>query len=840
MYKKIVVLITLILMLSFNFANLTTDLVSYYDFEEASGDLKDKVGTLDLTSGSVTYQQTGVVDYGQYFTKSSGYSSAATGLPLTDFTYSIWFKSAVIDGEFLNPFIFSITNASAYFGLWIHSTPSGNTNKVEITYNGTTEVTTIDGTSNASYQHLVITQTNSNIKYYLNGSLLDNFNVTELTGDSTNIYLGQSSSSHEYKGDMDEFGIWNRVLTSTEITELYNSGAGLTYPFGEKNVDANFDYVTDKTNAQIILEDTSTVVGATEITQWTYLLDDTNIYYSIINGDYNYTVTELTDYNIGLRVDTNNDSNRFQYYQFNTGDWTAPTTTLTDNGQTAGTANYSLDLNCTDNNIGCEYINFSIDGGDYNYYLIGDNPLNIIVNGSGDHNIAYFSSDFNDNNEAVNNYDFTTYGAGQISFYDETNSDLNEITYSITPSINGVTSGITTLNSLDFNFQGITSGTYTFTFSKTGYTTKNFNLDLNEYSKIDYNFVFIAVDDTSSVDFQVFNESGTTQKNTKFFAFDFDLNKYVDIKTTDSLGRMTMKLNETKSDYNFFSSAFNFGTTTWTIAKPKDAITLVDITGNWKYSITGASYSSGTNIVAGVQKLLLQNTVNPYYIQIQDVDETYAPSNFGLQSITTENDKNLNPYLYLYSQADLKLIKLLRYSTNIPISEPYELDLSVYTDSNGLIPIGTFINDSTGTYNIYMDSNAHYRLEIGSETFELSPTLGVYYVYLSQDIGIEINNTILDTNDSFTDSNLPNIFLEVREFAFGCSITETNCYESATFSIIAIILLTIIFIALIPSSPLQQTIITASLLSLFTAISFIPLWLFGITIVIIIAWGIFS
>jgi len=299
-----------------------------------------------------------------------------------------------------------------------------------------------------------------------------------------------------------------------------------------------FDYVTDKTNAQIILEDTSTVVGATEITQWTYLLDDTNIYYSIINGDYNYTVTELTDYNIGLRVDTNNDSNRFQYYQFNTGDWTAPTTTLTDNGQTAGTANYSLDLNCTDNNIGCEYINFSIDGGDYNYYLIGDNPLNIIVTGGGDHNIAYFSSDFNDNNEALNTYHFTNYGSGQFNFYDDANAGLTGMIYTVTPSINGISSGTLADVNLDLNFNGITSGTYTFNFSKSTYTTKNFSLDINEFSDFNYPFVVIATDATSSVDFQVFNESGATANNTIFTAFDYDLQKYVDIQITDSLGRV--------------------------------------------------------------------------------------------------------------------------------------------------------------------------------------------------------------------------------------------------------------------------------------------------------------
>jgi hypothetical protein len=34
-----------------------------------------------------------------------------------------------------------------------------------------------------------------------------------------------------FDGSLDEFGLWNRVLTSTEITHLWNGGAGTTYPF---------------------------------------------------------------------------------------------------------------------------------------------------------------------------------------------------------------------------------------------------------------------------------------------------------------------------------------------------------------------------------------------------------------------------------------------------------------------------------------------------------------------------------------------------------------------------------------------------------------------------------
>ena len=47
-------------------------------------------------------------------------------------------------------------------------------------------------------------------------------------------------TSRIHNGNMDEFAIWNRVLTGSEITQLYNGWAGLTYPFIVNNTQAAF------------------------------------------------------------------------------------------------------------------------------------------------------------------------------------------------------------------------------------------------------------------------------------------------------------------------------------------------------------------------------------------------------------------------------------------------------------------------------------------------------------------------------------------------------------------------------------------------------------------------
>ena len=58
--------------------------------------------------------------------------------------------------------------------------------------------------------------------------------VAHTTGifNSTSVLrLGRLTTAGYFDGLTDEVGIWNRVLTSAEIVELFNGGAGKTYPF---------------------------------------------------------------------------------------------------------------------------------------------------------------------------------------------------------------------------------------------------------------------------------------------------------------------------------------------------------------------------------------------------------------------------------------------------------------------------------------------------------------------------------------------------------------------------------------------------------------------------------
>ena len=70
------------------------------------------------------------------------------------------------------------------------------------------------------------------IKLYINGSLVDTETgqpSSTSTNLSNNFHIGLSNGNTYNNGKIDEVGIWNTALTSTQIQEIYNgTGTNLT------------------------------------------------------------------------------------------------------------------------------------------------------------------------------------------------------------------------------------------------------------------------------------------------------------------------------------------------------------------------------------------------------------------------------------------------------------------------------------------------------------------------------------------------------------------------------------------------------------------------------------
>ena len=76
-----------------------------------------------------------------------------------------------------------------------------------------------------SCYHFVITHTGSAVTCYLNGSSLSNGSSTIASAGATNFYAGRNNTAGAYylNGFMDEIAVFNRVLTSTEVSNIYNN-----------------------------------------------------------------------------------------------------------------------------------------------------------------------------------------------------------------------------------------------------------------------------------------------------------------------------------------------------------------------------------------------------------------------------------------------------------------------------------------------------------------------------------------------------------------------------------------------------------------------------------------
>ncbi len=215
-------------------ADLLSGLLSYWKFDETatSSIAADSSGNgKTLTNNASATFTTGKINNGadlerdsvQYFSRSnSGYYDVTAG------TINCWIKRES------NPSVLSIASAGVNSGAAGFDFRIRETNVLQgYMGQGDHEVSGATTLSTGTWYMATYVWDTGGKKVYLNGSLdgTSTFDETLTTGNS-NLYIGLRSDINEpFDGMMDECGIWSRVLTQAEISALYNTGSGLTYPF---------------------------------------------------------------------------------------------------------------------------------------------------------------------------------------------------------------------------------------------------------------------------------------------------------------------------------------------------------------------------------------------------------------------------------------------------------------------------------------------------------------------------------------------------------------------------------------------------------------------------------
>lgn len=141
-----------------------------------------------------------------------------------------------------------------------------------------------------SYHHIIarfhanINGTQDNISLFIDGIQHNgSYNYTDmiLINNRENLTLGShpDTSSPATQFDIDEIGFWGRLLTESEISELYNSGSGLNF-YGERAISTNN---TINSSGRINFTNINTIVNVS-------LSNTTSVNFTLIspNGSTNY------------------------------------------------------------------------------------------------------------------------------------------------------------------------------------------------------------------------------------------------------------------------------------------------------------------------------------------------------------------------------------------------------------------------------------------------------------------------------------------------------------------------------------------------------------------------
>ncbi len=245
LYKIIGVLacVTLFCIPVVTFASLTTNIKGYWKLDESAGDAADSSGNgFTMTNtGTVTYG-TGIINNGAIFANSTQQLANSSNILATgDTSYNMWVKlSSEITSNFYT-FTFFNRGTSGYeyvrYG-YNGGTPrlnASNSDISPITYNitlGTSAWHMVTFTRNASTGDEIL---------YVNGVSVATTNENSPFNQAGSQIIGTpgAGSGNFLVGTIDEVGVWSRILTGAEVTQLYNSGAGLQYPFGNSSFSAD-------------------------------------------------------------------------------------------------------------------------------------------------------------------------------------------------------------------------------------------------------------------------------------------------------------------------------------------------------------------------------------------------------------------------------------------------------------------------------------------------------------------------------------------------------------------------------------------------------------------------
>lgn len=250
---------------------LTDSLVGYWKLDETSGNAADSVGGFTLTNNNTVAYNAGIINNGADGGSANTNKSLSTtnNLGISSNTaatsFSAWIN--VTTAPALNTaFTFlSHVTADPGYGRQIIYQDSGGTKQLVFSMYGNPQVIISVNTTltTGTWYHIVVVDDGVNGTLYKNGAVVagptTRAGLTSSGWGALFNLLSRSGPDQFSSGKIDEVGAWSRALSAAEVTQLYNGGIGLQYPFGSIALDATA-VSTDQTTSPITWN--HTVTGA--------------------------------------------------------------------------------------------------------------------------------------------------------------------------------------------------------------------------------------------------------------------------------------------------------------------------------------------------------------------------------------------------------------------------------------------------------------------------------------------------------------------------------------------------------------------------------------------------
>ncbi|NTW31368.1 MAG: LamG domain-containing protein [Bacteroidetes bacterium] len=159
---------------------------------------------------------------------TSNISGSSVGVLPTNSTLSCWIKTTQVFPGWNYIFGLTINGTNKFFG-FISQGSTGYCHGRITDSNGIyADISSINVVNDGNWHFLALVKTGSSIEYFID-------NVSQGTASAS--FTGNFDSMFPnfgglgtYAGLLDECGYWSRALSSAEVSELYNSGSGLSLP----------------------------------------------------------------------------------------------------------------------------------------------------------------------------------------------------------------------------------------------------------------------------------------------------------------------------------------------------------------------------------------------------------------------------------------------------------------------------------------------------------------------------------------------------------------------------------------------------------------------------------